>query len=1040
MCCLKSHENWTKRPYETSAILSRLEMELQLQVAQAVHVLNHDVQSLNRVAANQWLVQFQHSDSAWEVATSILTSDSANLHHDFEVELFAAQVLKRKIQSEGVNLLADSRSALQSALVISAKKFSTGPPQLLTQICLALSALVLRAVELKKPVEQLFTSLYELQGQGTGSSNAILELLTVLPEEVIEDQTVNVTVDSARRWQFTQELLSHTGAVLEFLLQQTKDNTIQSSLLHDRHRKVLRSLLSWVRVGCFLEIPETSVPSHPLLGFIYDSLQVSATFDLAIEVLTELVSRHEALPQILLSRMQSFREGLLLPAIANKNERIVGGLACLLAELGQAAPMLIAEGSPGAFDLTDALLRCVAYPSQDWEIADSTLNFWCSLAEFLLGLNTNGESQRKKTLTIFVPVYTALLDALFLRAKVEDYNVNALDRRSNLPDGLARFRQNLEELLTDICCFLGPTQFLAKLLSGTWITLESTIPWQKVEVRLFALNTVAEVVLEDEQPFDLSIIMHMMMTMNNNHIDAPPALMHLVHKSAAEVAGSFSKLLCPHATTVLPVLSFLASGLPIPVAASSCAAALRKICEEVPCIANEPGNLEGLLWIGEGLHSMHLSLREEEDIICAIGSILAAIGSQEVLNNSLKRVLKPSYEGIEALLKADSKVSLRQHSAEYVAILESGVRALTRLGLILSQLSVSNTSSQSGDDPVLDVLRHFWPLLESVLASRHMENNGLAAAVCRSLSYIIQASGQQFFTLLPEVMMALSQDFLSFQSNECFIRTAAVALEEFGHKEEFGSLFISTFSAFTTADVIFGMNSSYACDQEPDIAEAYMSFTSTFLCCCPKDVIMTAGSLIESSLRKATIWCTAMHRGAALAAMSYMSRFLEVCTSSVVDSGALIAEISLASVALSICSQCGESAVSGVLYALLGVSAMTRVHKAATILQQLATLCHLSEMTNWKPRLGWGSMQGWLVNAVQSIPSEYLKPGEAEQLVSSWLKALEVASSDYCSTLSSPGRTSADGFTQGHGGRSLKRIIREFADAHRHIAPTFASM
>lgn len=73
-------------------------MDLQIKVAQAVHLLNHDTQSCNRVAANQWLVQFQQSDAAWQVATSILTSD----HHqpfasDFEVEFFAAQILKRKV-------------------------------------------------------------------------------------------------------------------------------------------------------------------------------------------------------------------------------------------------------------------------------------------------------------------------------------------------------------------------------------------------------------------------------------------------------------------------------------------------------------------------------------------------------------------------------------------------------------------------------------------------------------------------------------------------------------------------------------------------------------------------------------------------------------------------------------------------------------------------------------------------------------------------------------------------------------------------------
>lgn len=73
-------------------------MELTMKVAEAVHVLNHDTQSCNRVAANQWLVQFQQTHAAWDVATNILTSDLRHpLASDFEVEFFAAQILKRKV-------------------------------------------------------------------------------------------------------------------------------------------------------------------------------------------------------------------------------------------------------------------------------------------------------------------------------------------------------------------------------------------------------------------------------------------------------------------------------------------------------------------------------------------------------------------------------------------------------------------------------------------------------------------------------------------------------------------------------------------------------------------------------------------------------------------------------------------------------------------------------------------------------------------------------------------------------------------------------
>lgn len=68
-------------------------------VVEAVRVLNHDTLSCNRVAANQWLVQFQHSHAAWEVATSLLTSSSPPLPPDytFEAHVFAAQILRRKV-------------------------------------------------------------------------------------------------------------------------------------------------------------------------------------------------------------------------------------------------------------------------------------------------------------------------------------------------------------------------------------------------------------------------------------------------------------------------------------------------------------------------------------------------------------------------------------------------------------------------------------------------------------------------------------------------------------------------------------------------------------------------------------------------------------------------------------------------------------------------------------------------------------------------------------------------------------------------------
>lgn len=77
--------------------------------------------------------------------------------------------------------------------------------QLLTQICLALSALILRAVEHGKPIEQLFYNLQNLQSQDDGNI-AVLEMLTVLPEEIVDNQYADTKISTVNRSQYGQEV------------------------------------------------------------------------------------------------------------------------------------------------------------------------------------------------------------------------------------------------------------------------------------------------------------------------------------------------------------------------------------------------------------------------------------------------------------------------------------------------------------------------------------------------------------------------------------------------------------------------------------------------------------------------------------------------------------------------------------------------------------------------------------------------------------------------------------------------------------------
>ncbi|XP_021736092.1 transportin MOS14-like isoform X1 [Chenopodium quinoa] len=1012
--------------------------ELQIQVAQAVNVLNHDSQSCNRVAANQWLIQFQQSDAAWEVATSLLTSSShlPPYFSDFEVEFFAAQILKRKIHNEGYYLQSGAKDALLNALLVAARRFSSGPPQLLTQICLALSALVLRAAEYRQPIEQLFYNLQNFQTQENGNV-AVLEMLTVLPEEVVEDQSTDSSINFAQRSQYTRELLSHTSMVLEFLRQQSEIRFEDTNQMHERNRKILRCLLSWVRVGCFSEIPSGSLSSHPLLNFVFNSLQVSSSFDLAVEVLVELASRHEDLPQVLLCRVQFLKDALLCPALGNGDEKIISGIACLMSEIGQAAPSLIVDASSESLILADALLSCVAFPSEEWDIADSTLQFWGSLASYILAINADERKRREHIDKMFFPVFSALLDALLLRNQVDESTYDGDGGSSELPDGLANFRMNLAELLMEICHFLRPATYIQKVFLGGWMSGNMPIPWREIEAKMFALNAVAEVVIQESVKFDFSVIMHLVTILSNRTSNEPKGFMCIVYRSLADVIGSYSKWISTLQTNTRPLLLFLAAGISQPLSASACASALRKICEDASAIMFEPSNLEILIWIGEGLEKQHLPLEDEEEVVGAIALVVGFLPSNELKNNVLTRLLSSCYDVIGKLVN-DEKHGLRQNPAAYTQILNSASRGLHRIGTLLSHLAAPLSAGSTADDPLLVMLSIFWPMIEKLFKSEYMENGSLSAAACRALSQAIHSSGEHFTALLPTVLDCLSTNFISFQNHECYIRTASIIVEEFGHREEYGSLFICTFERFTNAASVTALNSSYICDQEPDLVEAFVSFTSSFVRVSPKKVLAASGSLLEASIQKAAICCTAMHRGAALAAMSYMSCLLEAALTSLLESMTNMSEEAFSGVAIQVISNSGEGIVSNVLYALLGTSAMSRVHKSATILQQLAAVCCLSERTSLSSVLCWETLHGWLHSAVHGMPAEYLKQGEADTLVPNWLKALAAAASDYLESKTCNGIKTdyGHGHMQGKGGRVLKRLVREFADSHRNL-PNF---
>ncbi|CAH1414880.1 unnamed protein product [Lactuca virosa] len=282
------------------------------------------------------------------------------------------------------------------------------------------------------------------------------------------------------------------------------------------------------------------------------------------------------------------------------------------------------------------------------EFVGKTTSSRCSLASNIVQMDDEITENSKHVKDVFSPVFLALLDSLLSRSQ-----------RSNV-------------VSFEVCCVF------AKDFFGGWLSSNVQIPWKEVETRMYALNVVADVVLQEGQTFDLSMVLHLVTILCDKESYEPKGFMCIVHRSLVDVIGSYSKWMSSYVTNDRPLLLFFAAGMSEPLCSHACATAFRKLCEDATAVMHRPSSLEMLMWIGEGLEKRHLPLEDEEDVIGAVTLILAHLPNTELRNSLLLKLPSPSFESIGKLIDGDHVLTLRQLPAAYTHLVNSAVRGFYR--------------------------------------------------------------------------------------------------------------------------------------------------------------------------------------------------------------------------------------------------------------------------------------------------------------------------------------------------------------------------
>ncbi|CAO1619937.1 unnamed protein product [Parajaminaea phylloscopi] len=452
-------------------------------VMQALESLYKNPDKAAKDSANSWLQAFQKTPEAWQTANSLLLAQDLPI----EPRLFAAQTFRTKTTHDLDQVPASARQSLRDTLLTALAAYSSGPRVIQTQLCLTLSGLALQMTDAEWPdVVKDLTSRF---GNDPASVGILLEFLTVLPEEVTSNHRIPVDNDHYNA-RIRSLLTSNADEILRLLTMYIQASGITPQI----QSAIFQCLRSWLKAG---EIAATSIASTPLFQFSFDALAADDLFDVATDVVCDLIHEtqevEDNMPVIaqIVQRLLPMRQEL---AKAGDDEDKVRGICRIFAQAGETYHTLLHRHQDDFFPIVDTLIECAAY--HDLDIVQITFRFWYLLATGL------GKRRQDPNVAPFMQIYARLLEIIVghLRFPSEEDQQTAAER-----DEFRSFRHFMGDTLKDCCYVLGSKaclgrslQMIKELLSAAQAA--GTEPrWQDIEAPLFSMRAMGTEVKLQEQ-------------------------------------------------------------------------------------------------------------------------------------------------------------------------------------------------------------------------------------------------------------------------------------------------------------------------------------------------------------------------------------------------------------------------------------------------------------------------------------------------------------------------------------------------------------
>uniref|UniRef100_A0ABI7ZHA0 Importin-13 n=1 Tax=Felis catus TaxID=9685 RepID=A0ABI7ZHA0_FELCA len=708
-------------------------------VEKALHQLYYDPNIENKNLAQKWLMQAQVSPQAWHFSWQLLQPDKVP-----EIQYFGASALHIKISRYWSDIPTDQYESLKAQLFTQITHFASGSKIVLTRLCVALASLALSMMPDAWPCAVAdMVRLFQAEDSpvdGQGRCLALLELLTVLPEEF---QTSRLP--QYRKGLVRASLAVECGAVFPLLEQLLQQPSSPSCV----RQKVLKCFSSWVQ----LEVPLQDCEA--LIQAAFAALQDSELFDSSVEAIVNAISQPDAQRYVnTLLKLIPLVLGLqdqLRQAVQNGDMETSHGICRIAVALGENHSRALldqVEHWQSFLALVNMIMFCTGIPGHypvNETTSSLTLTFWYTLQDDILSFEAEKQAVYQQ---VYRPVYFQLVDVLLHKAQFpsdEEYGFWSSDEKEQF----RIYRVDISDTLMYVYEMLG-----AELLSNLYDKLgrlltssEEPYSWQHTEALLYGFQSIAE-------------------TIDVNYSDVVPGLIGLIPRisiSNVQLAdtvmftiGALSEWLADHPVMINSVLPLVLHALGNPELSVSSVSTLKKICRE--CKYDLPPYAANIVAVSQDVLMKQIHKTSQcMWLMQALGFLLSALQVEEILKN-LHSLISPYIQQLEKLAEEIPNPSNK------LAI----VHILGLLSNLFTTLDVSHHEDEhegpelrklpvpQGPNPVVVVLQQVFQLIQKVL-SKWLNDAQVVEAVCAIFEKSVKTLLDDFAPMVPQLCEMLGR-------------------------------------------------------------------------------------------------------------------------------------------------------------------------------------------------------------------------------------------------------------------------------------------